>query len=100
VTSYFSGGSFRVGHSTIDNKDYKTGVTIINPSKENIFLNKFIASSYVLNGYGKTTGLVQLNELGQLESLIALTNTLNVGRVQDALVGYIIDKSSKEVDIT
>lgn len=85
-----------VGHSTIDTKEYKTGVTVIKPSEDNIFLNKIIASSYVLNGYGKTSGLLQLNELGQLESPIALTNTLNVGQVQDSLVEYMIKQSLEE----
>lgn len=90
-----------VGHSTVDTDEYKTGVTVVNPSEDNIFLNKLVASSYVLNGYGKTSGLVQLNELGQLESPIALTNTLNVGKVQDSLVEYMIKKSLEdEVNIT
>lgn len=90
-----------VGHSTLDTEEYKTGVTVINPTGNNIFTNKFIASSCVLNGYGKTVGLVQLNELGQLESPIALTNTLNVGIVQDALVEYMISKSLSEgIEIT
>lgn len=85
-----------VGHSTINTDEYKTGVTVINPSEDNIFLNKIIASSYVLNGYAKTSGLLQLNELGQLESPIALTNTLNVGQVQDSLVEYMVKQSLEE----
>lgn len=90
-----------VGHSTLDTEEYKTGVTVINPTGHNIFTNKFIASSCVLNGYGKTVGLIQINELGQLESPIALTNTLNVGIVQDALVQYMISKSLREgIEIT
>jgi len=91
----------KVGHFTIDTDIYKTGATIISPSEKNIYLDKLIASSYVLNGYGKTTGLIQLDELGQLESPIALTNTLNVGLVQDALLGYMIKKTAQEgVDIS
>ncbi len=90
-----------VGHATLDTDIYKTGVTVINPSENNIFLHKYVAASHVLNGFGKTTGLIQLNELGQLESLIALTNTLNVGKVQDALVEYMLEKTRKEgVEIT
>ena len=42
------------------------------------------------NGFGKTCGLVQVEELGTLETPIALTNTLNVGLVADALVEYTI----------
>jgi len=80
-----------VGHSTIDTRDNKTGVTVVVPSKDNPFTHKLTASSYVLNGFGKTTGLIQVDELGQLESSIALTNTLNVGRVQDALIDYTVE---------
>ncbi|NMA87244.1 MAG: P1 family peptidase, partial [Tissierellia bacterium] len=61
----------KVGHSTIDTKESKTGVTVILPMEENIFSNKLIGASYVLNGFGKTTGLVQIEELGTLESIIA-----------------------------
>lgn len=85
-----------VGHSTIDTETHKTGVTVILPRPENIFKEKLIASSYVLNGYGKTTGLVQINELGTLESPIALTNTLNIGLVQNALVSYTIKRCEED----
>jgi D-aminopeptidase len=86
----------KVGHSTIDTEESKTGVTVILPMEDNIFSNKLIAASYVLNGFGKTTGLVQIEELGTLESIIALTNTLNVGLVQDAVVDYMIGECNKE----
>lgn len=86
----------KVGHSTIDTKESKTGVTVILPMEENIFSNKLIGASYVLNGFGKTTGLVQIEELGTLESIIALTNTLNVGLVQDAIVDYMIEECNRE----
>ena len=85
-----------VGHCTIDTDSHKTGVTVIKPSKENIFTNKLIAASYVLNGFGKTIGLMQIDELGTLESPIALTNTLNVGLISDALVSYTIKECKKE----
>ncbi len=89
-----------VGHSTIDTGSNKTGVSVVIPFRENPFIHKLTASAYVLNGFGKTAGLVQLEELGQLESPIALTNTLCVGRVQDALVGYVVDSAKGEgVDI-
>lgn len=85
-----------VGHCTIDNEHHKTGVTVILPTSDNIFANKLIASSYVLNGFGKTTGTLQINELGTLESPIALTNTLNVGLVQDAIVDYMVKKCAED----
>ena len=85
-----------VGHCTIDTDSHKTGVTVIKPSRANIFTNKLVAASYVLNGFGKTIGLMQIDELGTLESPIALTNTLNVGLVSDALVSYTIEECKKE----
>lgn len=86
----------KVGHCTIDTAENKTGVTVILPTENNIFSNKLIAASFVLNGFGKTLGLVQIDELGTLETPIALTNTLNVGLVHDAIVEYMIDKCEKE----
>ena len=85
-----------VGHSTIDTDTHKTGVTVILPSQDNIFARKLVAASYILNGFGKTAGTIQINELGTLESPIALTNTLNVGLVQDALVSYMAERCQKE----
>lgn len=69
-----------VGHCTIDTADHQTGVTVVLPGPENPFLYKPVAASFVLNGFGKTLGLVQIDELGTLETPIALTNTLNVGK--------------------
>lgn len=86
----------RVGHCTIDTEESKTGVTVIVPSKDNIFTNKLVAAAYVLNGFGKSLGLVQVDELGSLESVIALTNTLNIGLVHDAVVEYMIEECKKD----
>ena len=81
----------RVGHATIDRDDCHTGVTVVMPPCRNPYTEKLTAASCVFNGFGKTLGLVQVDELGTLETPIALTNTLNVGRVHDAMVGYMID---------
>ena len=78
-----------VGHYTVDNERHKTGVTVVLPCPDDIFQNKMVAACHVLNGFGKTAGLMQIQELGTLESPIALTNTLNVGLVHDALVEYL-----------
>jgi len=86
----------KVGHCTIDNDENKTGVTVILPTEENIFSNKLIAASFVLNGFGKTQGLVQIDELGTLEAPIALTNTLNIGIVHDAITEYMINECEKD----
>lgn len=85
-----------VGHQTIDTDRYKTGVTVVMPCAENPFFHKLPAAAFVLNGFGKSLGLMQLQELGSLETPIALTNTLNVGLVHDALVGYMIDRCRRD----
>ncbi len=86
----------RVGHCTIDTETHKTGVTVVMPCFDNPFTNKLVAASFVLNGFGKTQGLVQIDELGSLETPIALTNTLNVGLVHDALVEYTLKRCKSE----
>lgn len=78
-----------VGHCTVDNERHKTGVTVVMPCQDDIFKNKMVAACHVLNGFGKTAGLMQIQELGTLETPIALTNTLNVGLVHDAMVEYM-----------
>ena len=87
-----------VGHYTVDTPTHHTGVTVILPCPEEsefIFTHKMPAAAVVLNGYGKSQGLVQIQELGTLETPIALTNTLNVGRVHDALVEYMVRQVEK-----
>ena len=86
-----------VGHYTVDEPRHHTGVTVILPAPQEPFLftHKLIAAGAVLNGYGKTQGLIQIDELGTLETPIALTNTLNIGKVHDALVQYMADEAKK-----
>lgn len=85
-----------VGHCTVDTPENKTGVTVVLPGLENPFTHKLPAASFVLNGFGKTAGLVQIDELGTLETPIALTNTLNVGLVHDAMVEHMILRCQAE----
>ena len=84
-----------IGHCTVDNDRHKTGVTVVMPCEDDIFKNKMVAACHVLNGFGKTAGLMQIQELGTLESPIAMTNTLNVGLVHDALVEYLCQTAEK-----
>ena len=86
----------KVGHCTVDRGENHTGVTVVIPCPENPYTHKLTAASFVLNGFGKTAGLLQIDELGTLETPIALTNTLNVGLVHDAVVGYMIERSARE----
>lgn len=86
----------KVGHVTLCEHGAQTGVTAILPSSDNLFKNKMIASSHVINGFGKSAGLVQIEELGTLETPIILTNTLSVG---DALRGLVEYKLSRNPEI-
>lgn len=96
-----------VGHVTLDfpldesGKEYAcTGVTAILPHNGNLFREKVTAASYVLNGFGKTTGLVQVNELGLLESPIMLTNTFAVPAVTQGVLEYMLQENPEIGDTT
>jgi D-aminopeptidase len=81
----------RVGHATVHEGDrLHTGVTVVLPPGDNPFVQKLPAAVVVLNGFGKLMGSTQLDELGQLESPIALTSTLNVARVADGLLDWLL----------
>lgn len=86
----------RVGHCTLDMGDMHTGVTAILPPPENPFLEKLTAAAFVWNGFGKSQGLIQIEELGTLETPILLTNTLNVGKVHDGVVSVMLEKCQKD----
>ena len=74
----------RVGHADVRRGGAQTYVTVLLP-RPDIFENKLVAACHVINGFGKSTGLVQIEELGTLETPIALTNTLAVGTCWQAL---------------
>ena len=81
----------RVGHtSVIRGENVRTGVTVILPHGGNLFREKVPAAVFVGNGFGKLMGSTQIEELGELESPIALTSTLNVPRVADALIDWML----------
>ena len=75
-----------VGHTTVVEGDVRTGVTAILPHRGNLFRDKVVAAAVVLNGFGKSTGLMQVNELGTLETPILLTNTFAVGTCANSLI--------------
>ena len=85
-----------VGHATLDTDRQKTGITVILPAEGNLFTRPLTAACHVVNGFGKTAGLMQVQELGYLETPIALTGTLNVGKIHDALVSYTIEQCAAE----
>lgn len=84
-TVAFGDGALVPGHGPA-----RTGVTAILPHDGNIFRERVPAASHVINGFGKSIGLVQIDELGTIETPILLTNTLNIPRVADALIDHMI----------
>lgn len=80
-----------VGHATLAEGKTQTGVTAVIPAPGSPFQNKLIAASHVINGFGKTAGLVQIDELGTLETPVLLTNTLSVGDAWRALSQAMIE---------
>ena len=80
-----------VGHTTLIVGDsIRTGVTVVMPHEGNVFQQKVPAAVFVGNGFGKAVGFTQIEELGNIETPIALTNTLNSWLVANALVDYTL----------
>lgn len=82
-----------VGHCTLRDGDINTGVTAVLPHPGNLFRRKVVAASHVINGFGKSVGLVQIDELGTIETPILLTNTLSVGVCSTALIREAIARN-------
>ena len=80
-----------VGHQTLDSGLVQTGVTAIAPHSGNCFEEKLPLGIHVINGFGKSMGLVQAEELGQLETPIILTNTLSAGTAFTALCRRMLE---------
>ncbi len=72
---------------------FRTGVTVILPHTSNLYEEKVPAAVHRINGFGKVFGFEQVRELGNLESPIALTGTMNVPRVADALITLAIEEN-------
>src|SRR5699024_12543643 len=89
-----------VKHALEDDDFAFIGVTAILTNEGNVFREKVIAASHVFNGFGKTTGLVQLNELGRLESPIMLTNTFGVPAVAQGALTYLLENNEEIGDTT
>ncbi len=87
----------RVGHTTRIEKDHiRTGVTAILPHGGNLFLQKVPAAIYCFNSFGKMAGSLQVEELGNIETPIILTNTLNVGTALESVVAYMLSQEQME----
>jgi D-aminopeptidase len=87
----------RVGHRTlIRGESVRTGVTAILPHGGNLFQRKAPAAVYVGNGFGKAAGFLQIQELGNLETPIVLTNTLSVGTAVEAVVAWTLEQPGNQ----
>ncbi|MBI1860838.1 MAG: P1 family peptidase [Deltaproteobacteria bacterium] len=93
----------RVGHSTLiegsgrrkpGNGPVRTGVTVIIPN-DDVYQRKLVSGGFILSGAGEVTGLTQIMEWGFLETPLALTNTMSVGRVGDSLIKWMSQKYSQ-----
>jgi D-aminopeptidase len=87
-------GTLRPGSGPI-----RTGCTAILPHGGNLFRDKVSAAVNTINGFGKAAGFEQVRERGAIETPILLTNTLNVGRVADAVTGYML-RANPDIGIT
>lgn len=75
-----------VGHKTLAGNGLATGVTAILPHGGDLFRLKARAAVDVINGFGKSVGLMQVAELGTIETPILLTNTFSVAACTEALI--------------
>ncbi len=81
----------KVGHTTVRRGEkIRTGVTAILPHGGNLFRDKVAGAVFIGNAFGKTVGSTQVNELGEIETPILLTSTLNTFRVADCLIDYML----------
>ena len=86
-----------VGHSTVwEGDSIRTGVTVILPHGGDLFADRVPAAIHTVNGFGKLVGVTQVHELGELETPIALTCTLCVWSVADAMVDYLLARPGME----
>src|SRR6202044_3363395 len=86
-----------VGQTTIIRGDtIRRGVTAILPHSGNLYREKVPAAIFLGNGFGKLTGSTQVEELGEIETPILLTNTTSVPQVSDALTGYMLGLPGNE----
>jgi len=84
-----------VGHATVLEGDVRTGVTAIIPHPGDIFRDRPVAAAEVLNGFGKSVGLMQIEELGQLETPVLLTNTFSVPACANALIRQAMEANAE-----
>lgn len=86
-----------VGHKTIiKGNNIRTGVTVIMPHEGDLFRSRVPAAVYVGNGFGKALGFTQIQELGEIETPIGLTNTLSIHTVANGITDHILRQPGNE----
>ena len=81
----------KVGQVTIiEGANIRTGVTAILPHGGNLYPDKVPAGFAVGNAYGKFMGSTQIKELGEIETPILLTNTLNVPEAAAGVIEWTL----------
>ena len=86
-----------VGHVTlIEERSVRTGVTAVVPHPGNVFQDKVPAGFAVANGFGKFMGSTQIDELGEIETPILLTNTLSVPEAAAATIEWTLRRPGNE----
>ncbi len=86
-----------VGHYTLRREpNIRTGVTVILPHSNNLYQNKVPAGAVIANGFGKMMGYTQIHELGEIETPIALTNTLNVPEAAAGIIEWTLNQPGNE----
>lgn len=87
----------KVGQTTIiEGDNIRTGVTAILPHDGNIYQLKVPAAIYIGNGYGKLAGYSQVEELGNIETPIILTNTLGIPTASNALITHTLNQPGNQ----
>lgn len=84
-----------VGHASLHEGSACTGVTAVLPHDGDLYRRPVPAAARVLNGFGKSLGLMQVAELGEIETPILLTNTFGVPACATALITNAIAANSK-----
>lgn len=89
-----------VGQVTLSGEGMETGVTAVLPHSGNLFRSKVPAAVHVINGFGKSAGLMQVQEMGTIESPILLTNTFAVGTAIDGALTWLLEQNPEIGDTT
>jgi len=90
-----------VGHCTrIEGDGIRTGVTVISPHHRDPFRFRAPCATVAGNAYGKLAGSQQIDELGELESPIGLTNTLSIAAVMQGLVNNHLKAARPEAHLS